>query len=36
VAPNAPEATAVLRTDTSSENVGQGLELDDVVDLALR
>jgi outer membrane protein TolC len=26
----------VLRTDTSSENVGQGLELDDVVDLALR
>ena len=33
--PDAPEATAALRVDTA-EYAGQGLELDDVVDLALR
>jgi len=34
--PNAPDATAALRTDTSGESIGQALELDAVVDLALR
>jgi outer membrane protein TolC len=33
---NAPEATAALQTDTSAENVDAPLDLDAVVDLALR
>jgi outer membrane protein TolC len=33
---NAPEATTALETDTSAENAGTQLDLDEVVDLALR